>query len=578
MKRQMKWVAGVVSVALAVTMVALPQVTHAQGQTVSSQSQQGTFALSKYQEAQLLDSLKRISAEKKTQVNSADVTNATSATYTGAVKSNQFHYYAFEVATGGVLQISGTTTPYPYPYGVRNLSTNQDVSPGDTISPGFYVLEVYTPNGTEYDYNLQLSGFTFNGTPDTTLPNLQVTSLDNLVSSLPPSGDLPKGTAEISLTGSADGATQVQYWQDPLFPEPVSLGTTFDEKVATHAGYNEFIIDAQNANANGVTETYAFGVPNVERMAGADRYATSVEISKRIPVRSNVYNVNTVVIATGTSFPDALSGAPLATLNRAPLLLTKPTSLPDVVKQEIIRRKATNAIILGGTGAVSTAVETELKSAGIKTIVRYAGKDRYETSAKIAATVIGSGYPRAAFIVTGENYADALSVSAPAGAHYNPILLVKKDTIPTPIANLINSKNMQYFYIAGGTGVVSNQVQTQLAAKGGTVTRLAGTNRYETSLAVAKYFTSFTDIHDPEYMVSNTFQVANGDNFPDALSQGVLGGDYLNSTLLLTKATSLDPAVGDFLAQNQPTVIYISGGTSVVSTDVENQLYSYVHP
>jgi Cell wall binding domain 2 (CWB2) len=88
------------------------------------------------------------------------------------------------------------------------------------------------------------------------------------------------------------------------------------------------------------------------RLAGPDRYATAVAVSKAMA--SNP--VAEVVLASGAAFPDVLSGAPLAARLGGPLLITSPTSLPTVVGQELGRLHPSRITVLGGTGAVSAAV------------------------------------------------------------------------------------------------------------------------------------------------------------------------------------------------------------------------------
>jgi hypothetical protein len=93
---------------------------------------------------------------------------------------------------------------------------------------------------------------------------------------------------------------------------------------------------------------------NVTRIAGANRYETAVEVSKRaFPAGAAV-----AIIVSGLNFPDALTVAPFT--NRGPILLTDPNRLPPETVTEIRRLKVKDIIIVGGTSAVSTKVENEL--------------------------------------------------------------------------------------------------------------------------------------------------------------------------------------------------------------------------
>jgi hypothetical protein len=93
---------------------------------------------------------------------------------------------------------------------------------------------------------------------------------------------------------------------------------------------------------------------------------------------------NVVILAAGTSFPDALAGGLLSQAYGAPILLTGKDSIPSATAAEISRRVKPTVIILGGEGAVGPGVVSALGVLGITDIERIGGKDRYETAALIA--------------------------------------------------------------------------------------------------------------------------------------------------------------------------------------------------
>jgi len=94
----------------------------------------------------------------------------------------------------------------------------------------------------------------------------------------------------------------------------------------------------------------------VERWAGVNRFDTSVVIAQ------NAFGGGTATafLATGTNFPDALAGAPTAGFFAAPVLLTRPDTVPDHVRGELARLGASGIVVLGGPVAVSAAVEASL--------------------------------------------------------------------------------------------------------------------------------------------------------------------------------------------------------------------------
>lgn len=90
------------------------------------------------------------------------------------------------------------------------------------------------------------------------------------------------------------------------------------------------------------------GVTDVWRYAGANRYATGAAINHDAFTASD-----TVYLASGKNFPDALSGAALAGLNKAPLYIVPGDCVPASVLADITTFGATTVRILGGTSAVS---------------------------------------------------------------------------------------------------------------------------------------------------------------------------------------------------------------------------------
>ena len=72
---------------------------------------------------------------------------------------------------------------------------------------------------------------------------------------------------------------------------------------------------------------------------------------------------DTVFVATGATFPDALGGGPVAGGLPGPLLLVPASGVPSSVAAELRRLDPDRVIILGGTGAVSVSVVTQIQAA-----------------------------------------------------------------------------------------------------------------------------------------------------------------------------------------------------------------------
>jgi putative cell wall-binding protein len=118
------------------------------------------------------------------------------------------------------------------------------------------------------------------------------------------------------------------------------------------------ILGGTTAVSNGVaTQLDAYTAGSVTRLSGSDRYATAVVVSS-----ASFSSADTVYIATGANFPDALAGGPVAGRDDVPLLLVPAGALPNVVRQELMRLDPSTVVILGGTSVVSSAVVSEIQA------------------------------------------------------------------------------------------------------------------------------------------------------------------------------------------------------------------------
>lgn len=300
-------------------------------------------------------------------------------------------------------------------------------------------------------------------------------------------------------------------------------------------------------------------VPGMFRAAGETRYATMAALLPKAPWNAG----RTVVLASGSNYPDALAAASLAGAYDAPIVLTEPNSL-SVDAADMIEQLSPNVIyVVGGEAAVSkAAVDTAAYYAadGCK-VFRIAGDTRLETSLAIAKRVRQKSAASDTLIVaTGFNYADALSVSPFAFGYKSPIFLCGSNGLSADAISYISGAGFKRAILVGGTAAVPERVKHQLTSAGissGSITRLAGATRYETSAKIMSYAVN------AGMNVSNVY-LATGKNFPDALAAGPVAGK-LRAPLLL-----VDPGIEyahTVLAnyRGSVNVATVVGGTSAVS-------------
>lgn len=297
----------------------------------------------------------------------------------------------------------------------------------------------------------------------------------------------------------------------------------------------------------------------VDRWAGATRYDTSAAIS----AANFPSGVDTVYVASGTNFPDALSGAGVAAMDDSPLLLTAPTSLPSVIAQELDRLAPDRIVILGGHLAVSPAVATRLATHADH-VERLFGRSRYDTSAAISRASYPAGVDTV-WIANGTTFPDALSAAPVAGMDNDPVLLTPRDSLPSVIATELTRLSPEHIIIVGGDLAISVGLEARLAAWAD-VQRLGEASRYATSAAISA--ASFAPGVDTAY-------IASGVTFPDALSGAAVAG-MTNGPVLLSPTDDLPDVIADELDRLDPDRIVVLGGELAISGRVRLQLWSFV--
>ncbi len=302
--------------------------------------------------------------------------------------------------------------------------------------------------------------------------------------------------------------------------------------------------------------------PKVGRLGGSNRFDTAKIISAQFPG-----GADTVYLASGYSFADALAGSPAAARGQvpstlsssgrpAPVLLVGPDDMPRQTREALNSLKPTSIVALGGERAVPDSILRQLRSEGYA-VDRVAGLDRYGTAAKIAL-LSGSDVPLV-YVASGADpsYPDALAGASAAARDDAPVLLTKPDRVPDAVTAALEQLRPARIVVLGGDAAVNDTVFRQLGAD----QRLGGTNRWETAAAVAATFGA-----NPGHAY-----VAYGLNWPDALAGSVLAGSQ-SAPVLITGTSSIPAPVATQLERLSPQRLTIFGGTTVVSTTVEDTL------
>ena len=185
---------------------------------------------------------------------------------------------------------------------------------------------------------------------------------------------------------------------------------------------------------------------NVQTIAGSDRYETSAKIAQEIIKRTGTTQA---VIASGETFADALTVAPLANKNNMPILLVQPNNIPKAT-QEVLKQ-IKNTIIVGGEKTISKEVENKLPNA-----TRIAGANRYETAKKIYE--YGFKDRTEVNIANGTNFADSLVI----GSIDCPILLAESNEVPESTKQAIKDSKFEKVNVFGGENSIDESVVKEL--------------------------------------------------------------------------------------------------------------------
>ena len=123
---------------------------------------------------------------------------------------------------------------------------------------------------------------------------------------------------------------------------------------------------------------------SVERVSGADRYATGAAVARRIDrVGTMPGSGRTAIVASGEVFADALVAGPLAVRGRHPVLLTPPGELHGEPADYLSDADIEHVVLMGGTAALTEPVETSLRELGLS-VTRLAGATRFDTAVQAA--------------------------------------------------------------------------------------------------------------------------------------------------------------------------------------------------
>lgn len=277
-------------------------------------------------------------------------------------------------------------------------------------------------------------------------------------------------------------------------------------------------------------------------IAGSDRFATAAAVARSAYPSGS----DTVVIANGTTWPDAVGGGVLAGVSGGPILLVNQAGIPAATKAELTRLAPKKVFILGGAESVPETLAVALAQEAVEAtaVVRLAGENRYLTAAKVASETIDAVPPSwggQALVASGRTYADALAAGPFAIVTSRPIYLIDEVHAQTVISAM-RKAGVKKVAVLGGDAAVPPTVRGLLADAFGAsnVDRVAGKDRYETATLIAELAVRYSGFS------FGRPGLATGTGFADSLSAAPLLAQR-RSPLLLAPPQAASDRFADWL-------------------------------
>ena len=197
-------------------------------------------------------------------------------------------------------------------------------------------------------------------------------------------------------------------------------------------------------------------------------------------------------------------------------------------------------------------------------ITELTGSDRYETAVKISKEGWKNGSDKVV-IINGDVSIDGI-ISTPLATTYNaPILLVEKNNVPNSVKSELKRLNPRDVIIIGDENAISKTTANQIKSTvNASQTRLKGSNRYETSLLIAKEIDKNHDVE--KVYITN----ANGGEV-DALTIAAKAGQD-KQPIILTDKDSITDNTYKWLKSEDLQNAYFIGGPQMISTNVINKV------
>ncbi|WP_052356829.1 cell wall-binding repeat-containing protein [[Clostridium] dakarense] len=231
-----------------------------------------------------------------------------------------------------------------------------------------------------------------------------------------------------------------------LLTNDKKLDAKTKEEITRLGAKNVYVIGGSNVVSESVLNELKAMKVSVERIAGNDRYETSLEIAKKLG------DISEVAVVNGEKgLADAVSIAPVAASKNMPIVLSSPKAGTKVFDKFIVDEKITKSYVIGGKSAINEEVIKELPNA-----TRLGGNTRNETNAIIVDTFYKEEELNNIFVAKdgmakNNDLIDALAVGVVAAKENTPVV-IGGDTLSEKQVQVLSTKKTKMLTQVGGNG------------------------------------------------------------------------------------------------------------------------------
>ena len=313
----------------------------------------------------------------------------------------------------------------------------------------------------------------------------------------------------------------------------------------------------------------------LDRIWGADRYETSLAVTKRFVAEAGG-RVDSAVVVPGTDWRDAVIASGLAGSLGAPVLLS-PAAGPGARALDVLDNAGVSRIVVIDRARSLGASALEGLRRRFANVELLSGSDPSALSATAARRLDDLGrlpeLGRTAMVASADVFVDAMVAGPVAWRGQHPILLTSRDTLGADITAALAQLDVEHAVIMGGPSAVSQTVVGELIAARISVTRIGGATRFDTAVALASFVEgAYASEPNAKCFDAAAAGVATARSPFDALSAAPLLGRRC-SPLLLSDASTPDRATVSWVRDRTPSLT-LFGGTAAISEAVAGVLRS----